>query len=110
MSIFVTTSQNDSDLLPLIGNLGVSAPIPHGDFAFWGTWSNGEEVRVCGDRKKMSDLVSCVKYTGRYMEQLRAAKEAGFNFLVLIFEWDPQYKLGYQGLIERSRGATFRWA
>lgn len=107
MSIFLTDQPNDAELVPIfksMGNLAVVSPIPHGDFAFFGLWHNDEPIRVCGDRKKLMDLVNSMN-TGRYIKQLQEAHESGFDRLFLVLEWDSRYGIsGEGGLISARRG------
>lgn len=84
--IFVTEAPNDRDLLPFFGGLATTAPIPHGDFCFFGLWYEKKPVRVCGERKKIGDLVNCAQSTGRYLKQVQDAREAGFDFVFLVVE------------------------
>ena len=104
--ILLTEAPNDQDLRPLLGGLAVPAPIPHGDVAFWGRWTDGATVRVCGERKKMSDLVQCITASGRYLKQWQDARSAGFDFIFLVLE--SIYRPGADGLLEVWRGGGWR--
>ena len=71
--------------LPLFGDIATSYPII-GDFNFKGVWTEGEQVWVWGDRKKLGDLVDCVVSTGRLLRQVQDAKAAGFRFFFVVIE------------------------
>jgi len=100
--IYLTTAINDALLEPLFGGLAISAPIPHGDFAFFGVWEDNRPIRVCGERKKIDDLVGCINDTGRYMNQLRTAREAGFEFLFMVLE--AHMRPGADGVLMVPKG------
>lgn len=103
--IYLTSSPNDSDLLPLFSNIGVPhcpMPLPHGDFCWFGWWWEGEEIKVCGDRKKLGDLARCMG-DGRHLQQVQDAHQAGFKFAFLIPEGDWRYGKR-SGLVEVPRG------
>lgn len=102
--IFLTTAANDRGLLPLFGGLATLASIPHGDFAWFGVWGTGEateSIKVCGDRKKLGDLISCID-SGRHIKQVQQAREAGFLFQFLVVE--GVWRRGETGLVEVPRG------
>jgi ERCC4-type nuclease len=82
--IYLTTAANDRDLVRLFGDLAMAVPIPYGDFIFHGK-VNGEVVRVCGERKKFSDLVACIN-DGRHVQQVQSAHEADFQYYFLVLE------------------------
>ena len=79
--IYLTTAANDRDLVRLFGDLAMDVPIQYGDFIFHGK-VGGEVVRVCGERKKFSDLVACIN-DGRHVQQVQSAHEAGFQYYFL---------------------------
>lgn len=103
--IYLTQAPNDAELLPLLGNLAMLAPIPHGDINFYGRWFDNSNIRICGERKKLTsttnDLLASID-TGRYMQQYRQAKEAGFDRFFLIVE--GFFRPGQDGLLEIRRG------
>ena len=103
--IYLTEAANDRSLLPMFGGLATLAPLTAGDFAFFGKWTDGQAVRVCGERKKVPDLVACIG-DGRYLNQVRAAKEASFDFLFLIVE--GMMRPGSDGLLEVYKGKGWR--
>jgi ERCC4-type nuclease len=83
--IFLTTSPNDADLLPLFNGIAQPMANPYGDFMFFGKWIAGEGVTVCGERKKLGDLLKCIS-DGRHLQQVWRAREAGFKHIFLILE------------------------
>ena len=100
MTVLITTAKNDRDLIPVFGDRAIPCPIPFGDFIFEGVWTEGKKVKVCGDRKKFPDLVQCIG-DNRHLEQVRAAREAGFDFVYVVLEAEwrdtdgiAQYKRG----------------
>ena len=82
--IYLTTAANDRDLVRLFGDLAMAVPIQYGDFIFHGK-VGGDVVRVCGERKKFSDLVACIN-DGRHVQQVQSAHEAGFQYYFLVLE------------------------
>jgi ERCC4-type nuclease len=99
--ILLTTADNDKDLIPIFGSRAIPVPLEHGDFSWMGVWSNDEPIQVCGDRKKVDDLIACVT-DGRHMEQVRKAYEAGFTRQFIIVE--GQYrKSTHSGILEVPR-------
>jgi len=103
--IWVTTSNNDRDLVQALGTMAIRAPIPHGDCAFHGVDDEGKAITICVERKKIPDIVKCMG-DGRYMQQLRQAREAGFTRMVLIIE--GRVRPGRDGILE-STGKGGRW-
>jgi len=91
--ILITTAANDKDLIPVFGSNAIPCPIPHGDFIFQGVWSEQVSISICGDRKKFPDLVSCIK-DNRHIQQVRSAREAGFDFVFVILEAEWRDKDG----------------
>lgn len=83
--IYLTNAPNDADLVQAMGKIAQSGPLRYGDFSFFGYWENWAGVRLCGDRKKLSDLVRCLN-DGRYVQQVQDAWGAGFEYQVLIVE------------------------
>lgn len=88
--IFLTESPNDADLPPIIGDLGRVVPLPHGDFAFFGQWTGGSTIRVCGDRKKIGEVAAAALAQGdgsaRYLQQYQDCREAGYQDVYLLVE------------------------
>jgi len=91
--ILLTTAHNDRDLRPIFGSKAIPAAIPCGDFIFHGLWHEGKTVSICGDRKKFADLVSCIG-DNRHLDQVRAAREAGFDFIFVVLEAEWRDKDG----------------
>ena len=91
--ILLTTAHNDRDLRSVFGSQAIPVAIPHGDFTFNGLWHEGEIVSICGDRKKFPDLVSCIG-DNRHLDQVRAAREAGFDFIFVVLEAEWRDKDG----------------
>ncbi len=85
--ILITTAKNDRELIPLFGSNAFPCNIPFGDFNHYGVWTEGKGVWVCGDRKKFTDMENCIS-DHRHLEQIRAAREAGFDFVYVVFEAD----------------------
>jgi len=110
MTIFLTTAANkskysDGHLLPkFFRGIGTPAPIKHGDFAFFGLWTGGERVGICGDRKRLPDLVQCIN-DHRHMEQIRAAKDGGYRFQFVVLQ--DVWRSRADGVAEYKRGS--RW-
>ena len=98
--ILLTEAPNDASLLPMFGGLATLAPIPHGDFAFFGTWEEGKGIRVCIERKRTRDLLTCIQSTGRHLKQVQDAHDDGFEFIALIWEEDPPVRRSMDGLLE----------
>ena len=95
--IYITTAANDRDLRKVFEEEypGVSFPlgILHGD-ASWDSASGWDtehlaawefDIKVCGDRKKVPDLLACID-DGRHLNQIRSAYEAGFSRQFLVVE------------------------
>jgi ERCC4-type nuclease len=99
--ILMTESKNDADLYPLFGGLAYRGPVPYGDFVFSGLWTRGVETWVSMERKRTGDLIDCIQ-DGRYLAQAQAAKESGFDFLVLIAE--GVWRKGPDGLLQTPGG------
>jgi len=104
--IYLTEAPNDQELLPLFGGLAMPAPLPHGDFAFFGYWEEGRPISICGERKKTGDLVTCITNSGRYLAQWQSARAAGFERIFLIVE--GVFRPGSDGLLEVKRGKDWR--
>jgi ERCC4-type nuclease len=79
--MFSTDEPNDRDLVAALGKDAIPCAIPCGDVTFMGAGS----VRVVIERKKVSDMVSCIT-TGRYLNQAQAAKADGANHLIVVLE------------------------
>ena len=105
--IYLTTAANDKDLLKPLGDLAVTAPIPYGDFIFTGvTEVDGQTqpVKVCGERKKMGDMVNCID-DGRHVAQMQAANEAGFDYYFLVLE--SVWRTDKGGQVQYRRGRNW---
>jgi len=85
MIVYCSDLPNDQDMIEALGSVAIPIPIPHGDVAFIGIDDNGEPLRICVERKKVPDMVSCV-LTDRYLNQVQLAKDAGFQVFCLILE------------------------
>lgn len=110
--IYLTEALNDRELIRLFGGLAVLAPIPHGDFCFFGKDVGKKDgadnnIRICGERKRTGDLINCVTYSGRYLQQWRKAKEAGFERQFLVVEDDPPTRPSEDGLLEVRKGTEW---
>jgi ERCC4-type nuclease len=68
-----------------LGSVAVPCPIKEGDAVFWGVGENETTIKVCVERKRLSDMVNSI-LGGRYLSQVQAAHEAGFSVYVLIVE------------------------
>lgn len=84
-SLLVTSAINDSDLFRYLGSMAVRCPIPCGDVNFYGRKDDLSPLSVCVERKRIHDLVNSIN-DGRYLSQLQAAHEAGFDVFILIYE------------------------
>jgi len=104
--IFVTEAPNDRDVLELLGSLAIAVPIPHGDFAFFGKWTGGADIRICGERKKLGDLIKCME-DGRHIQQVQDARAAGFDRVFLFLEVGAVREDRVSGLIQIRKGG--RW-
>lgn len=109
--IYVTDDARDADILPHLQGLGRPYPIQYGDFVILGApikneYDMVEAVRVSGDRKKLTDLISCMR-SGHYVEQIRMAREGGFNRLFMIFEHGP-IRPSDDGLLQYRHGKEWR--
>lgn len=100
--IFVTESPNDRDLIPLLGPLAVPVPIEFGDVNFFGYWTGWDGIRICGERKKLSDMLNSIQ-SGRHLNQIRMARESGFEFIFLILEAIIRPSREF-GVLEERRG------
>ncbi len=85
MTLYLTTEPNDADILELLKGIATPSDIRYGDFAFVGLWTDRVEVNVCGDRKKVGDLITCVN-DGRHVQQVQDARAAGYDFVFLVVE------------------------
>jgi len=103
--ILITTAANDKDLIPVFGSKASPSPIPHGDFIFQGLWSEGKTISACGDRKKFLDLVACIN-DHRHLDQIRAAREAGFDFVFVVLE--AEWRTGKDGKSAEFRRGKWR--
>jgi ERCC4-type nuclease len=95
--IYCTTSANDADLIPLFGARAMQAPLQFGDFSWYGLWYEKEPIMVCGDRKKLGDIISSVE-NGRHVAQVQRAYKAGYKFQFIVLE--ARYRKGGNGLVE----------
>jgi len=83
--IYLTTAHNDRDLPKHFQDMAIRCPIPFGDFIFRGVWENWEPISICGERKHLLDLLKCIQ-DNRHLEQIRGAREAGFQKVFLVVE------------------------
>ncbi|MDG6912588.1 MAG: hypothetical protein JRN35_05845 [Nitrososphaerota archaeon] len=95
MTLFCTSSPNDTDLVQCLGSSAVVLPIQHGDVCFHAH----SDQRVLIERKKVGDMASCI-LSNRYLNQCRQASAAGFDYLCLIVEGDCRPS-PEDGLLER---------
>jgi len=72
----------------------------------FGVWTEGRPISLCGERKKMAEMIKHVT-DGRYLHQWQMARDAGFEFLFLIVEDGGRYRIGAGGLMEVKEGD--RW-
>ena len=85
MTIYTSCLPNDADMNRALGSLALPLPIATGDACFSGLGDNGQPILVCVERKKVSDLVSCI-LNGRYNHQLQIARSNGADVFCLIVE------------------------
>lgn len=100
--IYCTDKLNDADVVKELGSLAVVVPVNFGDYLIFGIAENGKEdnqVRVLTERKKIHDLVSSI-ITGRYLSQVQAAHDAGYEIFVLIYEVEDMRPSPIDGNIE----------
>lgn len=83
--IFLTTAVNDRSLARLFGIRAKLLPIDAGDFFFKGLWTGQKAIKVCGERKKVGDLVQCIN-DGRHIRQVQYAREEGMDIVFLVVE------------------------
>jgi len=100
--IYLTTAHNDRDLPRYFQGMAIRCPIPFGDFIFKGFWENWEPVSICGERKHLPDLLKCIQ-DNRHLEQIRGAREAGFNQVFLVVEDEFREVSGDVELIRRGK-------
>lgn len=98
--IYLTTAANDKDLIKHFQGMAINCPIPFGDFIFKGFWTNWEPISFCGDRKHLLDLLKCIN-DNRHLEQIRAAREAGFKKVFAVIE--DQFRETADGDVELYR-------
>lgn len=101
--IYITNEPNDKDLTHHINGLSQVVELACGDVNFLGHWINDEQVWVWIERKKLSDLVTCVMDSGRLLRQIQDAHQAGFKHKALIIEAIYRRSPG-TGLVEYRRG------
>ena len=102
--IFLTEAPNDADLIPLLGAKAQVIPLSHGDFSWFGVWEDSDPIQVCGDRKKVDDLIKCVN-DGRHLSQVERAHAAGYRYQFVIIE--GRYRRGKDGLLEVPRAGKW---
>lgn len=85
--IKVSDADGSRELFPLFHDGCSLEHLEHGDFTFYGIWEDDEVVSVCIERKRLLDLIQCM-HDGRHMDQVRAAANAGFDFMFVFFEID----------------------
>lgn len=85
--ILVTTAKNDKPLVKQLGDQATPAAIPYGDVFWYGVWSEGATVAVCGDRKRMHDFLNCVE-NGHHVQQIQDARQGGADFIFVVWERD----------------------
>ena len=85
MNLFVTDEKNDTDLAQALGSVAICCPIPHGDVCWFGVGDGDTVLRILSERKRIGDMVNSV-IGGRYLYQLQAAHDAGFDVFILIVE------------------------
>ncbi len=101
--IYGTTAANDQALIRHMGDVVLPIPIPWGDFLFWGVWSSGTLTKYLIERKGIGDLMDCIE-SSRHIEQLKRAREAGFDHIWLIIEGEyrPDPRTGMVQTIGRN--------
>lgn len=85
MILFCSNLNNDQDMIKALGSCAIPASIKEGDAVFWGVGENESSIKVCVERKRLSDMVNSI-LGGRYLSQVQAAHEAGFSVYALIIE------------------------
>ncbi len=102
--IFVTKAPNDAELMPHFPpGMAEFQPIAYGDTCFVGAPIDGIGTLACQERKKLGDMVSCIE-SGRHIEQVRRAYQAGWTRQTLILQLDQPIRKGTGGFLEVRRG------
>jgi len=83
--LYITNEPNDKDLVKALPD-SIAYELKCGDINHQGYWVAGEQIWIWGERKKLSDLVTCALDSGRLLRQVQEAHQAGFKFLYLIVE------------------------
>ena len=98
--IYVTKAPNDAELMPHFPKgLAQFYPVEYGDVCFVGAPVDGQGTLVTGERKKLGDMISCIE-SGRHINQIRRAYQAGWNRQFLIFQVDQPIREGVGGFLE----------
>jgi len=83
--IYCSNLNNDQDMISALGSIALPFPLLYGDAAFFGNSGTEDPLRICVERKKVPDMASCI-LSGRYMNQVQTAYDAGFRVLCLALE------------------------
>jgi len=106
--IYITQAPNDAELMQYFPNgLAKFYPVEYGDACFVGAPVDGQGCLCCLERKKLGDMISCIE-SGRHIEQVRRAYQAGWDKQVLLAQFDNPIRKGVGGLLEVRRGRS--WA
>lgn len=105
--IYITTAPNDAELMPYFPpGTAQFYPLYYGDAACVGAPVNGTGTLWSGERKKLGDMLSCIR-SGRHIEQVRRAYQAGWNKQTLIVQLDQPIRKGIGGLLEVRQGKSW---
>jgi ERCC4-type nuclease len=85
--IYCSSLPNDEDMIKALGSMAVPMPSLFTDCCFSGSGDNSIPILIAVERKKISDIVSCI-ITGRFMSQFQVCKEMGCTVMVIIVEGD----------------------
>lgn len=105
--IYVTKAPNDAELMPYFPKgLAQLYPVEYGDTCFVGAPVDGVGTLACQERKKLGDMISCIE-SGRHINQVRRAYQAGWNRQSLILQLDQPIREGVGGFLEVRRGKSW---
>ena len=105
--IYITKAPNDAEMMPHFPTgLAQFYDIAYGDACFVGAPVDGIGTLCSGERKKLGDMISCIE-SGRHIEQVRRAYQAGWNRQFLVFQLDQPIRKGVGGFLEVRRGKSW---
>ena len=96
--IYTSNLPNDQDMIRALGSMAIPIPL-FTDACFAGVGADSSSLLIAVERKKISDLVSCIE-SGRLLFQAAVCKTNGADVLVLIAEGEMRASPA-DGLLER---------